>query len=203
MKKRFLEYSLQTIKKYHPDYDDIQMDEMRYGLEGFYLTITKSIIIFAIAIIFNVFSEMLLMLIVFNILRKTGFGLHANKSWSCLLSSSIVFILLPILAKMIAIPFYCKVILCVIAIILIYQYAPADTSKHPLIYADRRKKYKIITTINCFILICGLLWIPNETASNLMLFGIYNEIVLILPITYRLFHLSYNNFETYFNTNQS
>lgn len=203
MKKKFLKYSLQTIKRYHPEYDDIKMDEMRYGLEGFYLTITKAIIIFAIAIFLNIFWEMILMLIFFNILRKTGFGLHASKSWICLTSSTAVFILLPVLAKYIVIPIYIKLILGIIAVALIYRYAPADTVKHPLIHADRRKKYKYITTINCIILVSILLGVKDEILSNLILFGIYNEIVLILPITYKIFHLSYDNYKDYLKTNEA
>lgn len=197
MKKKFLKYSLQTIKLYHPDYDDIKMEEMRYGLEGFYLTITKSIVIFTIAILLHVFWEMIFMLIIFNILRKTGFGLHASKSWICLLSSTSVFIVLPWLAKCISIPIYIKIILCILATGLIYRYAPADTIKRPLIYADRRRKYKYITTVNCMILSIILIWINNQTISNLILFAIYNEIILILPTTYKIFHLSYNNYKTY------
>ena len=200
MKKKFLSYSLQTIQKYHPDYDEIKMDELRYGLEGFYLTITKSIIIFTVAILLHIFWEMILMLIFFNILRKTGFGLHASKSIYCLISSTSVFILLPMVSKCIIFPIYIKLILCILAVILIFRYAPADTIKHPLIYADRRKKYKYITTFNCILLAIVLLWIPNETLSNLILFGIYNEVILILPITYKIFHLSYNNYETYLKT---
>lgn len=203
MKKKFLKYSLQTVKKYHPEYDDIKMDEMRYGLEGFYLTITKSIIIFAIAILLHVFWEMILMLIFFNILRKSGFGLHASKSWICLTSSTAVFILLPFLAKYIVIPIYIKLVLSILAIALIYLYAPADTIKHPLIYADRRKKYKYTTTINCIILVAILLLVRNEVLSNLILFGIYNEIALILPITYKIFHLSYDNYKDYLKTNET
>lgn len=202
MKKKFLKYSLQTIKKYHPEYDDIKMDEMRYGLEGFYLTITKTIVIFIIAILLHTFWEMILMLIFFNILRKSGFGLHASKSWICLTSSTALFILLPVLSQHIVIPIYIKLILGIIAIILVYRYAPADTVKHPLIYADRRKKYKYITTINCIILVIVLLFVKNETLSNLILFGVYNEIVLILPITYKIFHLSYDNYKNYLKTNE-
>lgn len=202
MKKKFLKYSLQTIKIYHPEYDDIKMDEMRYGLEGFYLTITKSIIIFTIAIVFHIFWEMILMLLFFNILRKTGFGLHASKSWICLTSSTAIFILLPMLAKHIVIPIYIKLIFGVLAILLIYRYAPADTVKHPLIHADRRKKYKYITTVNCIILVGILLIIKNQTLSNLILFGIYNEITLILPITYKIFHLSYDNYKNYLKMNE-
>lgn len=203
MKKRFLKYSLQVIKKYHPEYDDIKMDEMRYGLEGFYLTITKAVIIFTIAILLHIFWEMILMLIFFNVLRKSGFGLHASKSWICLASSTAVFILLPVVAKFIVFPIYIKFILGILAIMLIYRYAPADTIKHPLIHADRRKRYKYITTLHCIILVIILLCVRNEILSNLILFGIYNEIVLILPITYKIFHLSYDNYKNYLKTNET
>lgn len=200
MKKKFLKYALQTIQSSHPEYDDIKMEELRYGLEGFYLTITKSIVIFAVAIFLHIFWEMILMLVFFNILRKTGFGLHASKSWICLVSSTSVFIIFPFIAKIIIIPFYLKLILGLIAITLIYIYAPADTVKRPLIYEDRRKKYKYITTFNCSILVIILLFIKDEVLSNLILFGIYNEVFLILPITYKLFHLSYNNYKNYHKT---
>ena len=183
MKKKFLKLTLQSIQKYHPEYNAIKMD--------------KSIVIFIIAILFHIFWEMILMLLFFNILRKTGFGLHASKSSYCLISSTSVFIILPIVAKYIIIPILIKWILCIIAVILIYLYAPADTKKHPLIYANRRKKYKYVTTCNSIILSGILLFITNETISNLILFGMYCEVLLILPITYKIFHLSYNNYKTY------
>lgn len=196
MKKRFLNFSLGLIRKYN-DYDDIKMDELRYGLEGFYLTMTKMVVIVTLAIYLNLVFEMLLMLIFFNILRTSAFGLHASKSWICLLSSSTIFIGCPMIAKIIVIPNAIKIILGIISIILIYIYAPADTHKHPLIYADKRKKLKIQSTIRCLILITISLVINNNTISNLILLGTYTEIVLILPLTYKTFKLPYNNYKTY------
>ena len=46
MKKKFLDWSMNIIKKNYPDYDDDKLAEIKYGLEGFYLTITKLLIIF-------------------------------------------------------------------------------------------------------------------------------------------------------------
>lgn len=40
-------------------------------------------------------------------------------------------------------------------------------------------------------------FIQHEVISNLILFGIYTEVILILPITYKVFHLSYNNYKNY------
>ena len=197
MKKKFLSSCLSLIKKYNPDYDDIKMDEIRYGLEGIYLSVTKLIIISIIALWLNIFKEMILLLLFFNILRSTGFGLHATKSWICLLSSTMVFIILPYVSKIMVIPTSIKIILILLAIILVFKYAPADTKKRPLINAEKRKKCKYKTVINTIILSILSLYIKDNTISNLIILGIYIEVILILPITYKIFKLSYNNYIAY------
>lgn len=197
MKKRFLKWSLELIKKNNPEMSNIRLDEIRYGLEGIYLTITKTIFIFTVCYLLKIFKEMLLLLIFFNILRATGFGLHAKKSWMCWISSTIMFVLLPLLSKNIIIPYYIKLILGIISIFLIFLYAPADTEKRPLINKKKRIIWKAITTINCSILVVCSLIIKNQTINNLIVFGIYSEIVLILPLTYKIFNLKYNNYKEY------
>lgn len=197
MKKKFLNYSLNLIKKNRPDVDEIHLDEIRYGLEGFYLTISKTIVIFTLALVLGIFKEMILMLIFFNILRSTGFGLHASKSWLCLFSSIIMFIFIPFLALHISIPWIWKNILGIIAIILVYHYAPADTVKRPIISQIRRNKYKFITTISTIVLVYIMLFIQNNSISNLILFSIYTEVAVIIPLSYNIFHLSYNNYLNY------
>ncbi len=197
MKNMFLNFSTNLIKKYYPNYDEIKIAELRYGLEALYLTITKMIIIFILAVFFNIVKEMLLLLIIFNILRTTGFGLHATKSYICLISSSITFIGLPLISKYIVIPIYIKLFLAIVSIYLIYKYAPADTKKRPLINKKKRNNLKIITTINTIILNIIAIIIKDYYLSNLFIFGIWIEIFLISPFAYNLFHLSYNNYKNY------
>lgn len=197
MKKRFLNYCLNIIKKQRPDIDEVKLDEIRYGLEALYLTITKAIIIFVLAIILGIFRETLLLLLFFNILRTTGFGLHATKSWICLLSSCLIFIGLPFLSKLIILSSYYKSIAGIIAIILIFNYAPADTKKRPIINKNLRNKYKFLTTINCIILSYISIIINDSIISNLIIFGIYTEVIFINPFTYKLFNLSYDNYLSY------
>ena len=137
------------------------------------------------------------MLIMFNVLRASGFGLHATKSWICLCSSTIIFIIFPYISGIIKIPMLCKIAFAIISTILIYRYAPADTEKRPLINKKRRFIYKIVTTVNCIILNVIAIMIANEQIANLIAFGILTEIVLILPITYKLFDLQYENYKYY------
>ena len=43
MKDRYLKLTTSFITKYHA-YDDEELDKLRYGLEGIYLSVTKLII---------------------------------------------------------------------------------------------------------------------------------------------------------------
>ena len=197
MKKYFLNLAMSSIKKSHPEYDDEKLAEYKYGLEGFYLLVSKSIIIFSIAFILNILREVLLLFIIFNSLRITGYGLHASKTWICLLGSLTIFLGLPIISKIIIIPLYLEIIIGIIYIILLYRYAPADTEKRPLVNENRRKKYKFITTMVGIILVFINLIITDSVISNLIIFGMSIEVFMILPISYKLFNFTYNNYLAY------
>lgn len=196
MKELFLNYSIANIKKYYPEYDDIKIAELKYGLEGYYLSFTKFVVISIISIIFNLFMEMIIMLIAFNLLRFTGFGMHAKKSIYCWISSTIMFICMPWIAKIISIPMWLHIIMSILAIILIAIYSPADTIKRPLINKKKRYVYKVITIINTIILIIISFYV-NSVISNLIMFGIFTEVLLINPITYKVCGLPYRNYKNY------
>lgn len=196
MKNICLNYSINSIKKYYPNYSETQLEEIRYGLEGIYLSITKLVVISIVSIILNLFNEMLIMLICFNVLRMTGFGIHAKKSIDCWISSTIMFIGFPYISKLLIIPLPIHVVMSFVLFILILLYAPADTYKRPLIKKKKRIIYKIITSINTVILIT-ISFFTNNTITNLILFGILTEVILVNPLTYKIFKLPYKNYKTY------
>lgn len=196
MKNICLNFSMNSIKKYYPDYSETQLEEIRYGLEGIYLSITKLVVISIVSIILHLFNEMLIMLICFNVLRMTGFGIHAKKSIDCWISSTIMFIGLPYISKLLIIPLPIHVVMSFVLFILILLYAPADTYKRPLIKKKKRIIYKIITSINTIILLI-ISFFNNSVITNLILFGILTEVILVNPLTYKLFNLPYKNYKTY------
>ena len=197
MKRVLIDACMKAIKKNDSSINEEKLAEIKYGLEGLYLTITKTIVIFTLTLILGIFKEMLIMLLVFNILRKTGFGIHAKKSWQCWISSLTIFVILPYIAKIIIIPIILKIILGIISIAIMYLYAPADTYKRPLINKKKRLIWKGLSVFNCLILSIISFYIKDNTISNLLLFGILIEVVLINPITYKIFKLPYNNYKTY------
>lgn len=197
MKNKFLNYAVNTVHINNPSYTETKLSEIRYGLEGMYLSVTKLFVIFLLAMLLNILNEMIFMLVIFNILRSTGFGLHATKSSICLLSSSLIFLGGPLVAKIIIINNLLKMILSITSVILIYKYAPADTKKRPLIKEKKRNIYKFITTVNCIILNILIIFIKNNIIVNLIILGIYAEVIIILPKTYKLFNMSYGNYKNY------
>lgn len=197
MKELFINYSINKVRKQFSNYDDNKLAEIKYGLEGLYILITKSIIIFAIAFILNIVKELLTLLLFFNFLRATGFGLHARSSMKCLGSSTLVFIGIPILCKYIVISFPIKLVISLICIANFLLYAPADTEKRPLVNKRKRCIYKIVTTAISIIYTLLLLFIKTDFLVNTILFSMIIEGVLINPLSYRLLGLRYGNYKYY------
>ena len=197
MKKKILKKLEKTIKKSNEDIDEIKLEEIMYGLESVYLTIEKIILIIIISIILNIFKEVMIFMLIYNVIRFTGFGAHAKNSITCLIISTITFILIPIIAIHIQIPNYIKIIIGIICLILFLIYAPADTEKRPIISKKRRLFYKICTTLIGVLYIALSVYIKNNFMSNVLIFSLILQSIMILPITYKLFGVSYNNYKNY------
>lgn len=182
------------------EYDKTKLAEIKYGLEALYLTISKLIIITTIAIILRITKEYIVFLIIFNIIRSTSFGLHATKSWICLLSSTIIFIGLPLIMKTIELDTISKIIIGIIFTTGIMLYSPADTKKRPIVNKKRRKIYKILSTIISISYVTLSIIIKNSYIENCLIFSIILQNILISPITYKIFKLPYNNYKEYIKT---
>lgn len=200
MKKVVMNYAMNIIKN-NNNYDEEQLAIIRYGLEGLYLTITKLIIILLLAFILNLLKEVIIFLILYNIIRMPSFGLHATKSWICLLSSTIIFIGFPIICKYLYITNYFKVILGLILVLFIYKNAPADTHKRPIINQKRRIFYKYCSTFIAIIFIFCSILINDNFISNCFIFSLFVQSFMIAPSVYKLFKLPYNNYLTYLANN--
>ena len=196
MKNLIVNSYMNHIKK-NNNYSKEKLEKIEYGLTGLYLTISKIIIVSLIAFLLGIFKEMLIVMILFNILRTTAFGMHASKSWMCLLISIISFIGIPILCINLNMNVYIKIIICITCIILFSLYAPADTKKKPIINRKRRFKLKMITIFISLIFSIIAIIINNNFISNCLIFSMILEIFFILPITYKMFNLPYNNYITY------
>lgn len=197
MKNYFLKKIRKEIVKQYPKYSKDKVDEIMYGVEGIYLTITKTIIISLIALILGVFKELIFLLISFNFIRLFAFGMHANKSWICLLFSSTLFLGGAYLCKILIIPKNILITLFLIVLLIISIYAPSDTVKRPLIKKKRRIIFKILSITVVIIYFILTLIIKNNLFINAIIIGLIIECILILPTTYMIFKMPYKNYKSY------
>lgn len=196
MKKIIINKCMNYIKK-NTNYNEVKLKEIEYGLVGIYLTYSKLIIISILAIILGIFKEMIIFTLFYNIIRMPSFGLHATKSWICLLSSTILFIGIPYLSTILTIPMILKIIICIVGICLMFKNAPADTKKRPIINKKRREIYKFISTLLTIIFSFSAILIENNFISNCLILSILMQNCMISPTVYRIFKLPYNNYITF------
>lgn len=195
MKELVVNGIMNNITKYY-DYDNTKISEIKYGIESLYLTITKTIIIFIISFILNITKELMLLFVFYSLIRLTGFGVHAKKSWHCWVTSLITFVLIPLLIKYVTLNKEFIIISYTIFTLLLLEYAPADTEKRPLINKKRRIIYKVLTILLVIsYLIYSLIQKDNITIINTLYFSILLETLLVLPCTYKLFGVKYNNYK--------
>ncbi len=197
MKKQFLKIIKNSIKKQYPSYSNEKIEEIMYGVESIYLTITKCIIIFSVAIMLGIFKEMILLLLSYNVIRTFAFGMHASKSWICLTFSSLIFIGGTYLCKYVVIPNYLIYLLYFLVLIIMIAYSPSDTVKRPLIKKSKRIKFKVLSILTTIIYFVITLFIKSNLIINCLIIGLLIECILILPITYRTFKMPYKNYVNY------
>lgn len=194
MKQLFLESSMNFICKYQ-SISDYDKKKVKYGLEGLYLTITKMIILTVLALMLNMFKEFILVVVFFNVIRYTGFGFHAEKSYQCLLFSTFNFIAIPFLLLHIQLSNFFVYIICAICIFHYLLFAPADTKKRPLSNKRKRIIRKIVTVMIGFIYTLMITLLNNAYWTSIILSAMIIQSIIISPIIYRLFHQPYNNYK--------
>lgn len=194
MKQLFLENSMNFICKYQ-SISDYDKKKVKYGLEGLYLTITKMVLLTILALLLNMFKEFILVVVFFNVIRYTGFGFHAEKSYQCLLFSTFNFIAIPFLLLHIQLSNFFVYTICAICIFHYLLFAPADTKKRPLSNKRKRIIRKIITVMIGFIYTLMIILLNNTYWTSIILSAMIIQSIIISPLIYRLFNQPYNNYK--------
>lgn len=194
LKENFLNFTINFLKKYN-DYSNDEIKKLKYGLEGIYLTLTKTIIILFASLLLNIFMEVIIGLILFNIIRYFAFGFHAEKSFECLLLSLFNFVLIPYILLSINTSLLTDGVICGICLFLILIFAPADTVKRPLKSKKKRIVRKILTFVTGLIYTSLVIIFNKYFISDLLVSSLIMTSIVICPLTYMIFRQPYNNYK--------
>lgn len=194
MKEKFLNFCITFLQK-NNDYSELELKKLRYGLEGIYLTLTKTIIILLVSLILNIFFETLICILLFNIIRYFAFGFHAEKSFHCLLLSLFNFVAIPYIFLKVNNSMTLNIIICLLCLIFILIFAPADTVKRPLKDKKKRIKRKVLTFLIGTLYTLLIVLLKNHLISDILVSTLIITVIVINPITYKIFRQPYNNYK--------
>lgn len=194
MKEKFLDFCITFLQK-NNDYSELELKKLRYGLEGIYLTLTKTIIILLVSVILNIFIETLICILLFNIIRYFAFGFHAEKSFHCLLLSLFNFVAIPYVLLKVNNSLVLNIIICLICLVFILIFAPADTVKRPLKNKKKRMKRKVLTFLTGCLYTLLIVFLKNSFISDILVSTLIITVIVINPITYKIFGQPYNNYK--------
>lgn len=194
MKEKFLNLCITFLQK-NNDYSELELKKLRYGLEGIYLTLTKTIIILLVSLILNIFLETLICILLFNIIRYFAFGFHAEKSFHCLLLSLFNFVAIPYVFLKVNNSLVLNIIISLLCLVCILIFAPADTVKRPLKDKKKRIKRKILTFLVGCLYTLLIVFLKNSFISDILISTLIVTVIVINPITYKIFGQPYNNYK--------
>ena len=166
------------------DFDDIKLEEIKYGLLGLYSLITKTTAIIVLSLLLGFFKKFVIVLIFYSILRSVSFGCHAKTNFQCWIFSTLLLLGTPYLFSILKINILTKNILCIILFINFLIFSPADTEKRPMINKTRKMKFKFTSLIICTMYLFIINKLPS--ISNLIVASMFLEGLLINPLGYIL-----------------
>jgi len=177
--------------------DRIEYLKIKLGIELILINVGKGAIVYLVAIIFGTLIPTVITHLACVLLRKHSKGLHAKSSTVCVLISILLFVVLPHLMQSIVINRWWTLPIGIITTYLFYKYAPADTEKSPLVDEDVRKHLQYRTVgVNIALHLVALTAVLPMLRTLIILGGVL-QVIMVLPITYKLFRRGYNNYEAY------
>lgn len=174
-------------------------DKAYYGVQIIIINISKLIILFTVAMLFNTIKNSFLILIFFSLIRMYAFGIHLDSSLHCNIFNLIVFVGGGFLVSHVVLTNKLILVISLISLIIMLIYAPADTQKRPIIKKKLRKLLKIKSFLMVLILSCVSLYLNNHILKNIIIYSIIVQCICILPIVYKLLGKEYRNYEKYSN----
>lgn len=181
---------LDKIMKSDSSIDEEKAEVIYYGLQNLVGELPKIFIVFALAAVLKIFNLVVIGTVVLIIYRGLAGGVHLKTHISCLLTSTILMIGSTYLAKALIY----ENILLIYSILFVFNffisllYAPADTENKPIMKESQRIKQKVASCIMVVtIYAVSTFIIKNKVITNLFMYMITIESIMITPLAYKVF----------------
>ena len=187
---KFCTFLVNKMRNEIQDMDDERAEVIMYGLQLIIGEIPKFFITLLIAYFLGVFKLTLLTVMVLMPYRVSSGGFHLKTHIGCIVSTTLYYCGIAMLAKHISIAQNIEYILAfgiwIFGMIMIKLYAPADTENVPILRKSERKQKQILSYITFTLGLITAIIIKNPIISNILLFGNLIQSMMITRLAYRL-----------------
>ncbi|WPC40131.1 accessory gene regulator B family protein [Clostridium sp. JS66] len=163
---KFINCLVQKISETNPEFSDLELKKMEYGLVCIFSEITKIIPYFIIFYFFSLEKYYIVTIIFFCPVRIFSGGYHAKTYWGCLFITFVIFALIIIISKYSAFNIIILILLLIISFILICIFSPVDNINKRIKSKERRLKLKHCSIITALFLSILCYFIPHKFLST-------------------------------------
>lgn len=200
---KFCIFLTNKIRKEMPEIDDERAEVITYGLQLMIGEIPKIFITLAISYLLGIFKLTVIMIIALMPYRIYSGGFHLKTHIGCIISTTLYYCGVPLLAKYITISQNFEYILAlgiwIFGMIMVRLYAPADTENLPILRKNERKQKRILSYITLTLGLIIAIIIKDSVISNILLFGNLMQSIMITRLAYKLTGSKYG-YEVYQNS---
>lgn len=187
---KFCKYLTNKIKKEMPDLDDEQAEVIMYGIQLIIGEIPKVFSVFIIGAICGLWWQTLVAFWILLPYKYASGGFHLKSHIGCFIGTNLIYCGNAYLSTIVNLNIYAKIILIalnlIIGIIMITRYAPADTINLPILTKKERKMKRILSYIFLIINMVIAIVVPNDTISNILIFGTLVQTFSITRLAYKI-----------------
>jgi len=167
---KFISYLIKKISKTNPEFSDLELKKMEYGLTGILGEISKFIPYYIVFRLLSLQKYYIVVLIFFCPIRLFTGGYHAKTYWGCFFITFVIFSLIIVIGKYILFNTITLILSLIISFILVCIYSPVDNVNKRIKSKEYRMKLKYFSIIITFSLsiLCYLLpykFLPTAVIS--------------------------------------
>lgn len=195
MIEKICTYIVNQMRKQMPDIDDEKAEIITYGIELIIGEIPKIFLLFVLSFILGIGWYTVFAYVALIPYRASSGGFHLKTHVGCIIGSSLFYYGIVYLSKFIILNLVQKYIIIGIAlvfgVIMVSQYAPADTENIPIISKKERKRKKVLSYITLMLTLTASVFIKDSIISNILIFGVIVQSFMISRLAYLLTNNKY------------
>lgn len=176
----FIGSIVKEISKTNPQFSDLELKKMEYGLLCIFDEITKIIPYYIIFLLFSLEKYYIVILIFFCPIRLFSGGYHAKTYWRCFFISFITFLGIIIIGKHVSFNNVILITSLIISFILVFIFAPVDNVNKRIKSNKRRIMLKYISIIITFLLSMACYFIPHKFLNTAIISIFWAVVTMML-----------------------